>query len=481
MAVPMGETPAGVVEARTPEQKLHVSVYLIGVTLFGLKFFIPSERTSAFLVWTACCLALSIYIVCALLVRRLFIFGALSMCLTYGVGIVWISNFVIGIPMSSWRLGWESKPAFPEALGTSIQYLTFFNILAAVAISFLPVARIGRFESLGYSYRGPVLFLMGCCALVLLTTAGKQARDSYAMGADVGSMFLVQASSIMLASLYAFTLFYVSPGVFRRALLLTLAGVAVVVGMNGFRFLLIIFAFISLCYLLSTRRLPLKWTLGLTVAAATAYLLLLILAYTRAKGLTFTDALAFIIDPDLDAAMRYVGASDQTNIIAQDYYSNRSELRLDGRTYLDAFLRLVPNVVHSSYFDTIRSQDYIVQTGAFVPDAFRQSKLNIGSHLFVEAIINFGKNGPYFVLTAYAFVIALLEKFARSSRQFFLGYIVTASMAYSLAWYGFTNSLKQGVYAFICGAIIIMAGTFADRGRNQKRYPKRSAEHLSPL
>jgi hypothetical protein len=36
-------------------------------------------------------------------------------------------------------------------------------------------------------------------------------------------------------------------------------------------------------------------------------------------------------------------------------------------------------------------------------------------------------------------------------------------MGFDLAWYGFSTSLKEGVFAFICGAVIILAGKLAAR------------------
>jgi hypothetical protein len=54
--------------------------------------------------------------------------------------------------------------------------------------------------------------------------------------------------------------------------------------------------------------------------------------------------------------------------------------------------------------------------------------------------------------------LTLLEKVARNSFGLFVSYVVTASMGFDLAWYGFTNWLKEGVFAVICGAIIILAG-----------------------
>ena len=98
----------------------------------------------------------------------MFLFATLSLFLTYGVTIVWVANYVMEMPMSSWRAGWESGYSFPEALGVSIQFLTFFSILSNVAISYLPAYRIGPFNPLGNGYHMPVLFLTGLSGLALI-------------------------------------------------------------------------------------------------------------------------------------------------------------------------------------------------------------------------------------------------------------------------------------------------------------------------
>lgn len=382
------------------------------------------------------------------------------MCLTYGIGVVWVSNYAFELPMSSWRSGWETTDTFTEALGASLQYLVFFSILSNAAMAIIPSTKGRLTDDLGPSYRFPVAILGGISALALIASAGSQSRDQYALDADIGSKFVVQASSIMLAAVFAFALFYLPRGTYRTLLSAALVTVALATGLNGFRFILILFAFIYLFHMLVTKRISARRLVMLALAAATGYFLLLVIAYTRAAGMTFTEAISFAANPDVNAALQYVGASDQTNMVAQDYYL-KSDSWLVGRTYIDAFLRLAPNVVHSSLFETIRSQDYIIDTGAFIPDAFRRGNLTIGSHLFVEAIVNFGKIGPYIMLSVFGFVIALIERNARRSPAFFLGYVVLASMGYSLAWYGFTNTLKQGLFAFICCWILFWSGKLA--------------------
>ena len=448
--------------------KIHIWITLFGVVLFSMGFLITFERGPAYLAWSAGCVVFNILTVYKLFVHRMFLFSTLSLSLTFGITIVWVVNYVMEIPMSSWRAGWESGYSFPEALGLSIQFLTFFNILSNVAISFLPAYRIGPFNPLGNGYHMPVLFLTGLSGLALIVIAGTQARDEYLINADIGAMFLVQASSIMLAALFAFNLFFISSGAYRNVINVILLGIALIVGMNGFRFIMVIFAFICLFYFLATRKFSKRQVFALTIGSVIGYLFLLILAYTRSVGMTFGEALAFLVHPDLNAAYDYAGASDQTNLIAQDYYyayyyEQGGGHLLHGRTYLDAFLRLPPHIVHTTYFDTLRSQDYIIQTASFLPERFRKSNWTTGAHLFVEAIINFGRVGPYIVLSVFVMALTLLEKVARNSYSLFLGYVVTATIGLELAWYGFSNSLKQGVFAFICSAVIILAGRLTVR------------------
>jgi hypothetical protein len=448
--------------------KVHIWITLFGVALFGLGFLIAFERGPAYLAWSTGCAVFNILTVYKLFVHRMFLFSTLSLFLTYGVTIVWLTNYVMEMPMSSWRAGWESGSSFPAALGVSIQFLTFFSILSNVAISFVPAHRIGPLHPLGSGYHMPVLFLTGLSGLALIVIAGTQARDDFLISADIESMFLVQASSIMLAALFAFNLFFVSRGAYRNVINAILVGSALIVGMNGFRFILVIFAFICLFYFLATQKLSKRRIFALTIGSIIGYLFLLILAYTRSVGMTFGEALAFLVHPDLNAVYGYAGASDQTNVIAQNYYyayyyEQGGGHLLHGRTYLDAFLRLPPHIVHTAFFDTLRSQDYIIQTGSFIPDVFRKRNWTIGAPLFVEAIINFGRVGPYIVLSVFAMALTLLEKVARNSYGVFLGYVVTASMGYELAWYGFGNWLKAGAFAFICGAVIILAGRLTVR------------------
>ncbi|WP_374157605.1 hypothetical protein ACEWX3_21280 [Mycobacterium sp. G7A2] len=443
----------------TDQRRVHLLMSLLGAALFAFGFAVPLEKGSTYLLWTGCCVLFSIYTASMLLMHRMFLFAALAVFLTYGVVTVWVSNFVLELPMSSWRVGWGARADFPEALGQSIFYLTFFGILANLAISQAPSYPTGRFTpDQAARYQVPVLGLTILSAGALVAVAGTTARDEYLLTADVESMFLVQASSIMLSALFAYAMFFVPAGGYRRLILLTLVGAALLVTLNGFRFLIVIFAFIWLFHTLSTRKLPIRRVVAVSTAAAVAYLFLLCLAYTRSVGMTSGEALDFLLAPDLNAALAYMGAADQVNIIAQDYYARRIDTgeALSGRTYLDAFLRLAPNFVHTSLFDTIRSQDYIVANGSFVPEVFRRNNWTIGSHLFVEAIINFGKYGPYLVLTVFAALMTSLDRLARRSPGLFLGYVVMSAMGYSLAWYGFGNFLKQSMFAFVCCAIIVV-------------------------
>jgi hypothetical protein len=454
-------------EVATPvtvaNNKIHIWITLFGLALFCVGFLITFERGPAYLSWSAGCVVFNILTVYTLFVHRMFLFATLSLSLTYGVTIVWATNYVMEMPMSSWRAGWESGYSFPQALGVGIQYLTFFSVLSNVAISFLPTYRIAPFNPLGKSYHTPILFLTGLSGLALIVIAGTQARDAYLITADTESMFVVQASSIMLAALFAFNLFFSSRGTYRNTITVVLVGITLIVGMNGFRFLLVIFAFIGFFYFLATQKFSTRRVLALTIGSVIGYFFLLVLAYTRSVGMTFGEAFAFLIHPDFNAFYSYAGASDQTNLIAQDYYysyyyEQAGGHLLHGQTYLDALLRLPPHIVHTTFFDTLRSQDYIIQTGSFVPDVFRKNNWTIGAHLFVEAIINFGRVGPYIVLSVLVVALTLLEKVARNSFGLFVGYVVTASMGFELAWYGSANWLKEGVFAVICGAIIILAG-----------------------
>lgn len=445
---------------------LNILSILLGTSLLGAGFAVPFERGTAFFAWSAACMAYAIYAVFLLFARRLFMLSTLLLFLAYGNAIIWGSNYVAGLPMSSWRAGWEDSYSFPEALGASIQYVLFLSILSIFSIAFMPERPAQRFAPLGREYTLPIFVLTTLSGITLIAIAGTQARDEYLRTADIGSMFLVQASSIMLGGLFAFTLFFMATGTYRNVINTILVIIALIVGMNGFRFILIIFAFIGVFYILATRNLSARWVLALLVGFAAGYTALLIIAYTRSVGMTFGEALAFLIQPDFEAAYGYAGASDQANLIAQDYYYQQgAEHLLNGRTYVDAFLRLAPNIVHTTYFETIRGQDYIMQTGSFVPEVFRRNNWTMGAHLFVEAIFNFGKWGPYLVLSALAVILSVIERLARKSPITFLGYIVTASMGYSLAWYGFANSLKQGAFAFLCSAIIIASGRFLARDR----------------
>ena len=75
-------------------------------------------------------------------------------------------------------------------------------------------------------------------------------------------------------------------------------------GMNGFRFLLVIFAFICFFYFLATQKFSKRRVFALAIGSVIGYLFLLILAYTRSVGMTFGEALAFLVHPDLNAKSR---------------------------------------------------------------------------------------------------------------------------------------------------------------------------------
>jgi len=438
-------------------RKTHFLVALAGILLFLAGLATPFQFGLAFTLWSAVSVGYCIYTTVLLTVWRLYLFAGLAIFLTYGVATVWAVNYALGWPMSSWRAGWETRTDFTDALGHSLLYLTFFSVLCVFVVSRAPKPQIGPRAPLeGDRYQLAVTLLTVGSAFSMVAIAGTRGRDEYLITADLGSMFLVQASSILMASLFAFALFYLPSGMFRRLVIATLAGAALLVGMNGFRFLLIIFALVWLFYILATRRIPLSRAILLAAAGTLGYIGLLCLAYTRTLGLTTGQVFEFLLSPDLDAALAYVGAADQVNMVALDYFTDRARFdeALSGRTYLDAFLRLAPNFVHTSLFETIRGQDYIVQTGTFVPEQFRENNWTVGSHLFVEAVINFGRLGPYLVLSVVVAVLAWLTRLSRTSPTLFLGCLVTAAMGYSLAWYGFANSLKQGVFAFVCCLII---------------------------
>lgn len=446
---------------------------LAGLALTAAGFFLDLEDPGGFYtVWTGLCIAYSVWTVLVLFGSRAFLIATFALFLTYSVAVVWLFNFMLDLPMSSWRAGWESGRDFPFALGVAIQYLVFFSSLAIAAMAYVPKQKPGPFICLPAFYEVPMAGLALASAAALILTAGFRARDAFILTADLGAMFVVQASSIMIAVLFAAALLFVRPGVGRTTILAILLGTALIVAANGFRFIMVTFALVWGFHALATRRLTPRQAAVIGVMAAFGYLFLIIIAYTRSLGMTFTESLAFALDPDLVAATRYVGGADQINIVAIDYYYWSHRERLLGETYVDALLNIAPNFIRTTLFDTIRPQDYIIETGTFVPDLFRQNNWTIGSHFFVEGIINFGRLGPFVACSVAVPVMAWAECASRRSHAFCLGYLVTAAMGYSLAWYGSSNAFKQTAFAFACGYILIGAGKLLGRPRVHGQSPR---------
>ena len=215
---------------------------------------------------------------------------------------------------------------------------------------------------------------------------------------------------------------------------------------NGFRYIIVSFFLILGSYFLITRRQNARRLGAALGAGAVGYIALLIFAYTRNLQLTFRESIAYVASGNLSPAFAYVGGQNQTDLIAQDFYYTTTE-RLMGETYWDAVLRVAPNFVHSRLFVTTRPQDYIIETATFLPERFRASNWTAGSHLYLEALFNFGPAGPFLVLAVAIGVIATFEARSRRSVPSFVFYLVISSMVYSLAWYGFGNFLKQAAFA----------------------------------
>lgn len=430
---------------------------------------------SVFTLLSSVCLTGSLAVLVILLQRRHLLLAFFLLFHVYSAFVLWLMNYVLKVPMSSWREDYLRPEAFIDVLGAYIAYLAVLaaaSLVASWSLSHGRYFRRGREEALVFidprgSRRAIYFFVAFTCLFALAFSGGVQ-REEFLLEASVSDKFWVRASFVAL--LVAFTLLLLSHrGVqwLKDPFFWTVAFTSVVIAGNGFRYLSVTIALVAgACYVLRAH-ITMKQAMVTMLVSTAVYLLLLFFALTRQAGLGFVEVFAWIGGADLSltdvalADMRfadslsYVGGAQQLNLIAFEHFTRVHEHFLWGRTYFDAILRILPNGIHSALFDTIRPQDYILEHGAFVPDVFYESNWTIGADFNVEAYLNFGVLGPVVVSIAHVAAFWYLERYRHSTATLAVWYFAAVGYAYSAAWYGFGNFIKETTFALLIAALAV--------------------------
>ena len=280
-------------------------------------------------------------------------------------------------------------------------------------------------------------------------------RDAWIVGASVGDRFLMQATTIATIAAFGYNLETLRQS--RKAMnwfdFVPLA-VAVLLAVQGFRFMLVagvMTLLVSQRDRLSASPAAVARVVGL---ALIAYVLLTlgmgVRAVAGAHGISLLDALRKI---DTTYLSYFIGAPEQTGMVALKFFTETELPALYGQTYVDAVLRMLPHALHTSFFETVRAQDFVLAHFAWVSDWFRENQLNVGAHLFLEAIINFGPRGGLWVALIAGFAVPWVDTMPAHRGRFVPVLYGVASFAYAAAWYGSSAFLKYTAYyvaVFLC-------------------------------
>jgi len=396
------------------------------------------------------CLGLAL--IAGLYRRRMLATLLLALFLLYGLVPVWAMQVIGGVPLSNWR----GELFAPEALHGAVRYYCVGFAMFALGVTLglwvwqwiiPPAPRRGVALVPGRRAAWPAMVALFLAGATAATFAGVT-RDVWIGNASTAERFVMQATTIATIAAFGYNLEHL-----RRAgrplawLDLIPLLVAVLLAVQGFRFMLVAgmmtFA-VSQRDRLSTRPAHVARVAALALAA---YLVLTlgmgVRAVAGAQGISLAEAITQI---DATYLSYFIGAPEQTGMVALKYFTETSVPVLHGRTYLDAVFRLLPNALHTSFFDTLRPQDFVLTHFAWVSSWFRENELTIGAHLFLEGIINFGPRGGLWVAFAAGALIPVVDLLPARRDRFVPMLYGVSSFAFAAAWYGSSAFLKTTIY-----------------------------------
>lgn len=410
-----------------------------------------------------------------MLVNCRFIFCSfLTLFLTYSLLPIALMQSLAGVRMSSWR---EEFPL--EILEGGLTFYTTFLCLFYLALCFsLPKLDPNRIPPTKLpGTRGKLavsrLYALVFSALAILALAG-ESRDAWISEAGLGDRFIMQSSLIGLVASFA-----LNTEVLRRrkqslgALDYVPLFTAAVIAVQGFRFVFVAILLVFAASQIDRLRLSLSSWILLILGSCIAYIVLIVGMGVRAvAGESGMGLLEAIDQLDLPYLALFIGVPEQTNMLALSYFLEYPPEPLWGITYVDALIRVAPNFIHSNLFDTIRPQDFILQNFLWVSGWFRSANLNIGAHIILEGIINFGKNATLLLgIFVAVFAVVVDTRAVLRGKGLAVRYALCA-FSYAIAWYGSAVSFKYilfmlAVYQF--GYILVQmvptqSSEIAERG-----------------
>jgi hypothetical protein len=364
--------------------------------------------------------------------------------LLYSIIPLYTQQVLNGMPFSSWRASTASFDTVKDAVHYYVLFLNF-----VLLSSYLIYTGHRPIEAAPAPAIAPPVTaaLLAVSAATFFFTA-RSSRDAWIIQAGTGDRFVVLATTMALAASAAFVA-RSRPGLTatRDWRLWCLLGVGFVGSAAGFRFMLVA----TLCGMLAAVGPRIRMTAGrvATGAAVLTFAMLGLLYFAAGRTAQMngmeTVSAAFSGRLSLTSALAYFGAAEQLNMMAIYHFLSTDQNLMFGRTYWDGVLRILPNPIYNAYFEVVRPQDVILQNSTFLSAWFQKSGLNIGSHFVLEAMINFGRFGPFFVAATVLIGFRLLER-SRASRVGEAVYIGGSALAYSIAWYGFGNYAKYTLY-----------------------------------
>lgn len=417
------------------------------VVLFsGFLLAIIKFNSPLFGVWSFVAFLLCAYSLKKMLFGRRFLLFSVLFFIFYSIFTPWLINWILEIPMTSWREGFEQTDDFVQALGCQLICLVFIVCLSELLISKYPPVLVGKINALGMGH-GLMFFLSLLSAAIIVLIGATRNRDDYLLDADLGTMAAMQAGAMAVILCFVWALTNLNK-ISAKLSLIFIALSVVIVAASGFRFILVACVVSAFFCSLQFRSYRKSTIIIIALVSPALYMALLAGAAARAFGLTFDSVYEAFKSGliSLDLVFGYIGAAEQANMVAFAFYFDRHDYLL-GQTYIDAFIRVMPNFLHTAIASTIRPQDYIAQNASFLPSVFLEGNWTMGAHVFIEALINFGPWLSFVPLSIIILILCNIERFARKNAHIFCIYIVVASYGYSLAWYGFGNWLKQSLTA----------------------------------
>ena len=378
---------------------------------------------------------------------------------------VLIQNDLLDKPFDSWRawyIGVDEMKRTLYYLSNTLYFTILLNAITPHVIAWIETAKPRpayvetepNFSPLSLGVLSLAALGIGFISIYMFGTV---ARNELAQSSDQSDMALYNLC--IYFELFAVVLLLEgSSG--RMGTVAVMVGVLslLAIGFSGLRSaLLLLGTSLALRWLLRTRW-SYKFIVYSVPPAIVAYFLMTVIGVQRHLDCSTLEALQLTLaggGAQTSSASDFAGSNERTHFYTLFYFTERKYLCFRGMAYVQSIIRLLPRAIYS-LFGAIRINDVIAEE-ALPPHLF-STNLNLGAYFLTEAVLNFGRWGPYFVLPMiyagmiYAEIARLRSYFGRFM------YIVACANMITFVFYGLNGFAKPLLYtALFYGAVYCLS------------------------